>query len=633
MDSPIYAFTKGVYNLIKDTIIPEDSAQDELNWITQDAKLKLVYGKKPIGAEGGVGSIGGLHVAYKTDGTKILFRKILTKVQYFDGTDWQDVITGLTSGADYCFGNYSSLAGRFVVISGVDGLYKINTANPASYVSLYDATKNDKGYFLINKGRLIMWNCANASKTTLKLSYIDGQDGTVYTTVSSEATTSLSGTLAFKSGHATRNCFGVQITITGSGEVFTDNGNGTLTGSAGGTGTINYITGAYTLSHSGVGTATYLWEDSNAKGITDFTFSSTRVASEGNRITQDIGGDQILSVLIGQDGKYYSEKSQSAYVLDISADDKTFTNTVYRTDIGIPSWRAGASTSKGIIFMNTANPDKPELTILQRNPVGDNIEPVVLFPHFKFSNYDYSDCSISTWERYLIISCMKKGSTVNDTILLCDLAQGSVDIAGYNARMFAKDSGNLYAGSPISETVFQLFNGFDDNGYSILNYWIGKGEQYMSLKSRSTRWRFIAERLKKIRRLRFEGAIDPNQEVQVYLSFDDAGFQLVGTITGKGAYVDYTTTQTVGSNMIGDVQVGGADTTNAYPFQCEFKIKCPKFKKRTLKLVATSIGYFELNKMTDWNILLFENRLPSRFRSRQHVSLDGTETNQDYFTN
>ena len=272
MDSPIYAFTKGVQNLIKDTIIPEDAAQDALNWISQDARLKLVYGRKPIGAEGGVGSIGGVWIGYKTNGSRILFRKSLTKIQYFDGTTWQDIITGLTSAADYCFGNYSSLAGRFVFASGPDGLFKINTANPGSYVSLYDAARNDKGYFIIDKGRMIMWNCANASKTTLKLSYIDAQDGTVYTTVSGESTTSLTGTLGFKSGHATRNCLQVAITITGSGEVYTDNGDGTLTGSLGGTGTINYTTGAYTLSNSGVGTATYQWEDSNQKGITDFTF-------------------------------------------------------------------------------------------------------------------------------------------------------------------------------------------------------------------------------------------------------------------------------------------------------------------------------------------------------------------------
>ena len=634
MDSPIQAFQAGVQNYIRDEIIKEDAAQDELNWITQDARLKLVYGRIPLGTEGSVGMISGLWKSYKVNGTAIYYRKVATKIQYWSGTTWTDVITGLTSNSDYCFQNYSSLAGAFVYISGVDGLWKINTANPATAISLYSSSINDAGYFLIDKGRMIMWNCKLASKTTLRLSYKDPQDSRVYTTISGEATASLGGTLAFKAGGSTRNCFGVAITITGSGETYKNNGDGTLTGSAGGTGTINYATGVYTLSNSGVGTANYLWEDSNTHGITDFRYTvAGRVAGEGALVPQNKGGDSILNVEIGQDGSYYSMKLQSAYRLAVSDDDLTISNDVYRSDIGIPFWRASQSTNKGIIFINTANPDKPEMTILQRNIVNNNIEPIVLFPAFKFSLFDYSDCCLFTTERYLLVSCKLKGSLINNRILICDVAQGSVDICGYNARMFMKDAGNVYAGSPVSESVYQLFNGFDDNTYPIQNYWISKGEQYTSLKIRAMKWRFIGEALKKFRRLRFSGLIAVNQSVQVYVSYDDAQFQLVGTITGKGGYVDYTNAQAVGNNMIGEIQVGGEDSAVAYPFMCEMKVKCPKFRKRTIKLVATDIGYVEIGKMMDWDILIFENRIPARFRSKQHVSLDGSETDQPSFNN
>ena len=68
------------------------------------------------------------------------------------------------------------------------------------------------------------------------------------------------------------------ITDTSTGEVFTDDYLGNLTGSLGGTGTINYTTGAFTTSQSGGGTADYLWEMTNNKGVTDFTKSSTRLA-------------------------------------------------------------------------------------------------------------------------------------------------------------------------------------------------------------------------------------------------------------------------------------------------------------------------------------------------------------------
>lgn len=628
-DSIIGAFQKGVHNFVDDENIPADAMQDEKNWISQDGRLKLAYGKAVLGNEGTVGKVYGQWFGYKRSGVKVHYRKIGTKIQYLNGSTWTDIITGLTETAEASFANYSSLAGAFTFISCIDGLYKINNEHPASYLSLYSVTKNDKGKILIDKGRMLMWDLANASKTTLKLSWIDAQNSTVYTTVSAEVlgasgATTYNGTLAAKT--ATRNVFALVVTgTTGAGvETFTDNKDGTLTGSLGGTGTINYTTGVYSVTFNGLVTAgnvtaDYQWEDSNIKGVTDFTFSATRVASEGNRITQDIGGDPIVAVLVGQDGAYYSLKVQSAYRLEISVDDTSFTNLVYRRDIGIPFFRAAISTSKGIVFMNTANPDKPELTILQRNPLGDNIEPVQLFPHFDFGLFDWDDCCIDTWNRYITIACKDDGSIQNDRILLADLTTGIIDITSHFIRTFAKDSGLLYGGSSVSENIYTLYNGFDDDGDVLDNFATSKGETY----SKS-----ISERLKKFRKLRFKGLIDPDQEVQVYVDYDNSGFELVGTIVGSASYVDYSSPQSIGSNMIGESQIGGEAGAIAYPYFMELKMSTPKFRKRTIKLVATQIGYFDLDTQIDWDILTFEQRIPSRFRQKQNVSLDGQSTDQ-----
>lgn len=611
ISSKIQFFSKGVHNLLGDEIIPKEALQDSKNWINQDGVLKLVNGKIIVGTEGVAGKNRGLWKGYKVDGTVIFFRKNTTLIEYFDGTTWQTTITGLTLTAEYSFANYSSLAGNFVLASGIDGLYKINTANPASYCSLYSkqsvtgAAGNDKGKIMIDKGRLIMWDCADASKTILKLSWVDGQDSDVYTAVTGEATASLGGTLAFKAGSALRNCFGAIITLTVSGEVYSDNKDGTLTGSLGGTGTINYISGAYTISNAGVGTVNYSWENSNSKGITDFSFNvTTRVAGTGNLIMQNIGGDAIQSVLIGQDGNYYSLKKNSAYQLAISADDTTFTNLVYNSDMGIPFFRAGVSTVRGIVFINTANPDKPELTILEKNILG-NIVPTVLFPQFKFSNYSYDDCCIDTWERYIVIACQSSDSDFNDTILLCDIANKTVDIGAYPARTFAKDAGVLYAGSPITDSVHKIFNGFDDEGFVIDNFAILKGETYGS------------ENLKKFRKLKIQGLIEPDQDVGIYISYDDADFQLIGTIDGRGGYVDLGTPRTVGSNMVGTVPIGGDNAATVYPFFYGLDMATPKFRKRELKFIATGIGYVQFNSVEDENILIFENRLPSRYRTKK----------------
>jgi hypothetical protein len=628
-DHTIAAFTKGTENLISPELIDPSAAQDSLGWITQDAKILLSYGRAIKGNDSSAaGRIDGLWFGYKTDGSKILYRKSGTAIQYLNGATWTDVITGLTANSDYSAPNYSSLAGAFTFFVGVDGIWKVNNASPTSAIALYDPLKNFKGLAIIDRGRMLLWNRPK-DKTGLYGSYIDPQNATVYTSVTGEATTSLTGTLAFKAGGATRNCFNIKITLTGTGEVYTDTYLGTLTGTLGGTGTINYATGAYTISNAGAGTAAYQWEDSNTKSLTDFTKSATRLAGEGFQFPQDQGGDPILNVLIGQDGSYYSQKSKSFYILTLEDTDLAATNLLYRNNIGTPSYRAGVSTNKGIMFINTADPAKPTMMILQKSITTNNVEPVEMFKQFKFANYDFSDCALDTWERYIAVFCKKKLSFSNDTVLLCDPVAGTVDAVPYAGRCSATDgSGNLFAGHPLIKNVYQLFTGFDDNGVSITNYWTSKDEQYQMATGFSRALRYqIGERLKKYRKQRIRGHISISQKLQVYVSTDNLGFQLVGTILGNGTYVDYSSSQAIGTNMIGNSQLGGDDNASLiYPFFTEFKIKTSKFRKRTIKLVATEIGYVDVEFISDWDILVFETRLPTRFRQKQNVSLDGTQT-------
>jgi hypothetical protein len=620
MGSDIKAFLSGTHNLIDSENIPQSAAQDSLNFITQDGKIVLSGGRKLLGAEGLIGKCTGLHIGYKVDGTKVYYAKLGTTIYYLSGSTWTSTtITGLGENTEYSFANYSSLAGAFTYINGAEGYYKIINSHPASPISLYNSAKNFYGKIIINSGRTILWDVSGGARkdpTGLYGSWIDRQNATVYTAVVGEVKGAVgSGILAFKAGGATRSCFGVRMTITATGEVFTDNYLGVLTGSLGGTGTINYATGAWTCSVATAGTIDYQWEDSNNHGVSDFSKSATRIAGEGFIFPQDEGGDAIQKVIVAQDGAFYSLKKQSAYKLELEATDLNANNQIYRKDLGILNWRAVISTTKGIIFINTANPSKPEMTILERNPLAEEVEPKIIFPHFDFGEFDYSDCALETYDRYILVFCKKVSSVNNDTILLCNLDAKTVDIIGYTGRMSIQDSGNLYIGDSLTKSVHQIFNGFDDLNLTIENYWIGKGEIYET------------ERLKKIRKFRIQGFIQNNQNVEVYLGYEGGDYSLVGTIRGDGSYVDYGSPQVIGSNFIGEAQIGGDDITNVYPYFIELKLKTPKFRKRTIKLVATGVGYFDCNSIIDWDIILFENRIPKQYRSKQNVSLDGSQTN------
>lgn len=609
----ISAFTKGIHNKFDDEIIADDAFSDAIGWITKDGSVEVSRGRKILGDAGGVGNVSDVHIGYKTNGSIVQFKKSGTKIQTLVGDTWTDVITGLTENAPTSFANYSSLAGAFVYVFSTDGIWKIVTANPTSSTNLYDASKNFKGIGFIDSGRTILWGRVD-DKTGLYGSKIDPQNSTVYTTVTSEAITDVaSGTLAFKAGGATRTCFAVQITDTSSGEVFRDNYDGTLTGSISGTGTINYTTGAFTITgQSGAGTANYQWVNDNAGGLTDFTKSAPRTAGEGFIFPQDIGGDPI-KLAIPYEGTIFSFKENSVYSLTLTEDDTNATNSVFRTNIGIPTSKSAIPTSKGIIYIDTSNAEEPQLKILAKNPLGDTFDTQPIFAHFKFEDFDFADASMGIYGNYVLIAC-RKDADANNVVLMCDYINNTVDVLPFRARSFMQDSGNLWVGDSQSQSVFQILNGFDDDGNVITNYAISKGDTYGD------------DVLKKVKKLRFRGLIGSSQNIQVYGAFDSNAFTLLGTIYGNAPYVNTENPNTIGLNLIGADIVGGSDGELTYPYLCELKIRTPKFRKRYLKFIASGYGYASISMQDDWDIWTFENKIPKAFREKQNVSLDGTET-------
>lgn len=612
----------GTYTVPRDPeLIPKQAAQDSLSWISSPGNIELSKGRLLIGAEETASSyVQGEGWGYRADGTSVHFRKTDTKIQYYNTSSglWVDIVTGLTNGKEYTFSRYTSPAGTFVYATGYDGIYKIHTANPASSTSLYNAAKNFKGKSMIATSRMWMWDI-ESDKTGLYNSYIDKQDTSVYTNVPAEATAAAtSGTLAFKAGGATRTCFGIVITITAGGQVFTDNKNGLLVGSAGGTGTINYTTGAWTLSVSSAGTANYFWEDSNAKGITDFTFSATRLAGEGTVYRQDEGGDAIQKVEIFE-GIYLSLKNHSVYAVNISSTppyvDLSATNIIFRKDIGLEYWQSSVVTGKGIIFMNTSNLEKPQLTILQKNLNGDNLEPVTLANHFDFADYLWNMCAMTTYGEYVVFSGRTKDSLINNRLFLYSVKNNTVDTLYYGAKTITSNLGYLYVGDTQTYNIYNILSGFDDDNSIIDNYWISNDEMYGS------------EFLKKVKKLRVKGLITKDQILEVYVSYDNDDYTLVGTIRGDGSYVDYSETYMIGSQGIGTTIIGGeTDYIEGNMYLAELKIPGPKFRKRSIKLVASGTGYVSVNLIDDFNIMRFEQRLPVKYRSKQNVSLDGTQT-------
>lgn len=610
---------KGIVNIPADPeLIPQQASQDSLGWISTDGQIELCKGRLLIGAEETAsGSVLGEGWGYTATGVKVHFRKVNTKIQYYNTTTllWVDIVTGLTASAEYTFSPYQSLAGTFMYATGVDGIYKIHTANPGSYSSMYDSTKNYKGYSMITQSRMSMWN-VKGSLTTHFMSYTDSaQDTSVYTSVTAEALADVaSGTLAFKAGDSKRTCFNVRITDTSSGETFVDNYDGTMTGSLGSTGTINYTSGAYTVTgQSGAGTVDYSWEMTNNKGVTDFTYSGTRTALQGDAVRQDEGGDAIKNIIF-YNGTYFSFKEKSVYSLTWADTGLSFNNVVFRTNIGLPYWRSIIATSKGIIFIDNANQDKPELTILKQNITGDHLEPITLANHFDFSNYSWNNSTLGTFGEFIVFSGKTSTSTINNKLFLYNTRRDTVDILPYGATTITSSEGHLYIGDTITDNIYEILSGFDDDNDTIENYWISNDEKYGS------------ENLKKFLRLRLKGLITPDQKLEVYINYDNDAYTLVGTILGNGTYVDIDNVYGIGTQGIGSAVIGGETSVDGSFYFAELKLSGIKFRKRSIKLKATGIGYISVNMMDDMRIKFYQSRLPSKYRTKQNVSTDGTLT-------
>jgi len=123
--------------------------------------------------------------------------------------------------------------------------------------------------------------------------------------------------------------------------------------------------------------------------------------------------------------------------------------------------------------------------------------------------------------------------------------------------------------------------------------------------------------------LRVKGKISPDQKLQVWIAYDNDDYQLVGTVVGSADYVDYGVSFALGTSLIGSSVIGGGFTTNVYGYLTEFKLQTRKFRKRSVRFVAIGLGYVSVDMIEDFDIWVFQDRMPSKYRIKQNVSLDG----------
>lgn len=599
---------------------------DSLNWITGSDKdhieLRRGYARLGLTEVSGNGRVSGMGVGKRYDGTEVLRFSHGRIVKYYDSiTDdnieiSSNILPVEADGEDVWFRPYQNLAGSFTYFgSPKSGIWKSPEANPGNAVN-QAVTSYRFGVFHIGQSRAFAGQrngttAGNNDKTGLYLSYIDKDQLSDFTQVSGESygtgdglTTTFAHTLTDITGVRTA----MYVSVSDGTETFTDDRNGNMVGSAGGTGTVNYATGAVSVTFAVAPvnlqaiTCGYYHETSTTTGILDFTVGGN---GQGKTFRQDDGGSNIQAIFNINNIQYCLHVLKT-WQLTTSLDDTESTNLPYR-NIGIPYQRAAFQTPEGILFADLARPTDPKFRRLQvlQGTNSTTIEPLSISDALDLSIYGFDYCVAFRWGDYEIF-CVQNivngvADSFNSTMWVRNVKSGAWDRLNYYGSCLEEFNGTLVAGDSISNNVYTLFSGFDEDGDVIENYWT------------SGRLNLGTDHLKNCRRMVIDGLIQSDQSIKVFISYDGGAYNEVFEIEGTGSYVDTGVNTSIGSYTIGSKTVGGGGGQTAHPFTVDFKINSDRFIDARVKFVAQDVGYASINSFTFKDIRdKGKHNLPSR---------------------
>jgi hypothetical protein len=275
----------------------------------------------------------------------------------------------------------------------------------------------------------------------------------------------------------------------------------------------------------------------------------------------------------------------------LSLDDTESTNLPYR-NVGIPYEQAAWQTPEGIIFADLsrqADPKFRRLEVLQGTNI-NTIEPTPISDELDLTGHGFAKCVAFRWGDYEIFCVQDKTNGVanahNSVMYVRNVVSGAWDKLNYYASRLAEFDGTLVAGDSISNNVYTLFSGFDEDGDTIENYWS------------SSDLNLGTDNLKTCRRMVVDGLIQAGQSLKVSVSYDGKPFAEVFTIEGDGDYVDTGVETTIGSPTIGSKTIGSGGTATASPYEVDFKLNADRFIHARIKVEALDIGYVSVNSIT-----------------------------------
>lgn len=604
----------------------------QLNWITGRDKdhIELRRGSRLLGqTRRNVANtrVSGLGVGIKNTGDQVPFYSFNRKIYWYNSltddtieVNIVDVLPADAIGDDVNFMPYQNLAGSYVYITSKNSsIYKATVAdgNTGDILDLAVADYHFN-FAKINRGYMFGMQRKGASQNS------NDATGLYLSTPDSIANNNVTIPLAVGTGDGVTTNFSGTIpvtplntvyflTITDTVETFIDDKNGHLKGDLGGFGTIDYITGGYSVTFATAPanlqpiTGSYYQEDSTIGGVADFTGTGS------DTFRQDDGGGPAMAVWPYQGIEYCFHILRSWLLsIDTSSSPTAFDNQPYYEQIGVPAPRAVFPTGQGVLFLDNSNPANPKFSVLQIPPGSTNLTvvPVSLSDELDLSSFGYSQCVVFSWGDYDIVSCQERVNgqlqDFNGVTFIRNKTSGVWNKLDYFINCLGIYNGTLIAGDSISANVFTLFSGFDDDGAVVSNF---HKQAYTNLN---------IEGIKKCGYIHFEGLIQEAQKLQVWISLDNGAYVLVYTILGNGPYVS-SNSVAVGTETIGTTVVGGgfgSQQVFANEYELDIPIHTDKFEYISFMVKAIDVGYVSVNKVEYKDI---------RFKRRRLLNFEDSE--------
>lgn len=380
-------------------------------------------------------------------------------------------------------------------------------------------------------------------------------------------------------------------------EVFQDNQQGTLTSNLGGTGTINYGSGAFNVTFNTAPTnsvsviGNYYTENATSGGILDFTFNlASPSLGQGYLLLQGATGPLLASSgFQGIEYCFHLYRTWNVSLPTASGQYSDITNLQYWSHVGIPYARAQYATGDGVLLLDDTNPSEPKYSVLEI-PAGSTnltVVPTWISKDLDLSMFDHTKSVVFRWGEYNVLACQPlvngSPSGFNTVFLVQDIETGLWNQLDYSVTCLAEFQGALLSGDSLSPNAFVLFSGMDDDQNIIDNFWDSSLTD-LGLQGQ-----------KKVRYFYVQGLVQRPQAIAVRYAINNGQFVTAFTILGTGSYVNSSAPVGVGSNTLGSTTIGSGSIT-ALPFEIEFPVMTDYFEYIQIQFQALGIGWAQINK-------------------------------------